>query len=226
MRMSRIVLNPMSRTVAGTISDAHRIHRMVMAAFSPVTGGDARAQHRVLHRLEVDPYGGALVLYVQSASEPDWSRLPDELLAALENRPNPEVRDLVELEAIEAGRVVRFRLRANATRKIDTKSVDGRRRHGRRVPHRDPSRLLEWLARRGRASGFELAFGSDGQPQVSMIHEPMARGRRGDGRVTLEGVRFDGLLRISEPVPFRDAVIHGVGPGKAYGFGLLSFAPG
>ena len=43
------------------------------------------------------------------------------------------------------------------------------------------------------------------------------------GRVTVEGVRFDGVLRVTDAGLFRAAVEAGVGPGRAYGFGLLSF---
>jgi len=36
---------------------------------------------------------------------------------------------------------------------------------------------------------------------------------------------LDGLLRIVDADAFRAAVIAGIGPGQAFGFGLLSFAP-
>ena len=38
-------------------------------------------------------------------------------------------------------------------------------------------------------------------------------------------VRFDGLLRVTDAGDFRETLICGIGPGKAYGFGLLSIAP-
>jgi CRISPR system Cascade subunit CasE len=215
----------LSRVVARVITDTQEMHRLVMAGFGPTGLAGARSQHGVLYRLEMDPRGGALVLYVQSASEPDWSRLPDGALVALEDRLNPEVRDLSELDAISVERLARFRLRANVTRRIETKSVDGRRRHGRRVPHRDERRCLEWLGRKGIAHGFELVLDPDGRPKIVLTHEPVRRGRRGGSTLTFEGTRFDGLLRIVDADAFRQAVIHGIGPGKAYGFGLLSFAP-
>jgi CRISPR system Cascade subunit CasE len=173
----------------------------------------------------MDPYGGALVLYVQSASGPDWSRLPAGFLASLSDRPNPEMRALTELEAVTVGGIARSRLRANPTRRVDTKSVDGQRRHGRRVPHRADGRCLEWLVRKGQAHGFDLVRGAADQLDVALVHEPARRGRREGATLTLEGARFDGRLRITDPAAFRAAVIHGIGPGKAYGFGLLSFAP-
>ena len=44
-------------------------------------------------------------------------------------------------------------------------------------------------------------------------------------RITFEGVTFEGLLRVTDPVAFRQAVEFGIGPARAYGFGLLSFRP-
>lgn len=225
MRLSRLILNPLNGETVRTVRDVHRLHQLVMKGFASNTGPAARAQHRVLHRLEMDSRSGALVLYVQSASEPDWSRIPAGYLVRLDGRPNPAVRDLTELELAAASKVVRFRLRANPTRKIATKSVGGERRHGRRVPHRNDERCIEWLVRQGANHGFEIMRDPQGYPRVLLVREPTRRGRRDGSAITFEGVRFDGLLRIVDADAFRAGVISGFGPGKAFGFGLLSFAP-
>jgi len=225
MKLSRLILNPLNRLVAQAIADVQRTHQLVMAGFPSDTGTAARTQHSVLHRLETDPRGGALVLYVQSTLAPDWSHLPDGFLVQMEDRPNPAVRDLRELDSIMKDRIARFRLRANPTRKIGTKSIDGEARNGRRVPLRDDERCMEWLIRKGQDHGFELVRSPQGQPTVTLIREPIQRGRRGAAAITFEGVRFDGHLRIVDADTFRAAVMHGIGPGKAYGFGLLSIAP-
>jgi CRISPR system Cascade subunit CasE len=225
MKLSRLILNPLNREVGRTVGDVQQVHQLVMAGFGSDAGPAARAQHCVLHRLEIDPRSGALVLYVQSASDPDWSRLPAGMLAALEDRRNPDVRDLMELDLIASGKLARFRLRANPTRKIGTKSIDGQRRHGHRVPHRNDERCIEWLVRKGSNHGFEIVDNGQVQPNVMLSREPLRRGRRGSAAITFEGVRFDGVLRIVEAEAFRAAIINGVGSGKAYGFGLLSFAP-
>jgi CRISPR system Cascade subunit CasE len=43
--------------------------------------------------------------------------------------------------------------------------------------------------------------------------------------LTVVGVRFEGRLRILDLDRFRAAIATGIGPGKAYGCGLLSIAP-
>lgn len=40
------------------------------------------------------------------------------------------------------------------------------------------------------------------------------------------GVRFDGLLCVTDPETLVEAVRQGIGPAKAFGFGLLSLARG
>jgi CRISPR system Cascade subunit CasE len=50
-------------------------------------------------------------------------------------------------------------------------------------------------------------------------------GSRGDAVVTFASVRFEGVLEVRDADRFREALANGIGPGKAYGFGLLSIAP-
>ena len=85
------------------------------------------------------------MIVVQSGVEPDWG------YAFHNARHLPaapwEVKQFHHRFA--EGQHLRFRLVANPTRKIDTKSgPDGRRRHGRRVPVRIDE-LYEWLAHSG-----------------------------------------------------------------------------
>jgi CRISPR system Cascade subunit CasE len=43
--------------------------------------------------------------------------------------------------------------------------------------------------------------------------------------LSFAGVTFQGRLRIIDRQRFLQALAQGVGPGKAYGFGLFSIAP-
>ncbi|MEW6230192.1 MAG: type I-E CRISPR-associated protein Cas6/Cse3/CasE, partial [Bacillota bacterium] len=43
--------------------------------------------------------------------------------------------------------------------------------------------------------------------------------------LTFAAVEFEGHLTVLDPERFRETLRRGVGPGKAYGFGLLSIAP-
>lgn len=43
--------------------------------------------------------------------------------------------------------------------------------------------------------------------------------------ISIYSVRFDGVLTVTDPDTFRQTVAAGIGPAKAFGFGLLSVAP-
>jgi len=242
MYLSRLILNPRSRTVWRDLGDCQELHRTVMSAF-PDTGNGrgARARFSVLHRVDADPRTGRTVLYVQSRVEPDWSRLAEGYLAAPEpGVQNPACKCIVPvLESLAPGMVLRFRLRANPTRKIDTKTgPDGRRRHGRRVELRDEREQLAWLKRKGEAAGFALESVRTvpDVPDVLVTARTkvgFSTGRRrrpgsADGesaRLTFASVVMEGHLRVTDADKFREALTNGIGSAKAYGFGLLSIAP-
>jgi CRISPR system Cascade subunit CasE len=118
-----------------------------------------------------------------------------------------------ERAGIRAGDSFLFRLKANTTRKILTKSgADGARNNGKRVPVRGEVERHAWLSRHALASGFK--FGD------VRITELGAKGR--PGGVRLAGAVFDGALQVEDAARFVAALAEGVGPAKAYGFGLLS----
>ncbi len=52
---------------------------------------------------------------------------------------------------------------------------------------------------------------------------PELQRSRSAGR-TFQGVLFEGSLQVVDAEAFRKALAHGIGPGKAFGFGLLSVA--
>lgn len=215
--LSRLVLHPLSRDVGAYVRDAQRLHQFVLSAFGATDGGSARSKHGVLHRLEVDPRVGSLVLYVQSEQAPDWSRVPSGTLAQLDDA-NPAVRSLdLMFNELAVGMSLRFRLRANVTRCVGVPPA-GRIR-GPRVPLRSDDARRAWLMRKGKDAGFDVDADS-----VLVVDEGKSTGNRAGRRITFEGVRFDGSLRISDAERFRTALCGGIGPAKAYGFGLLSIA--
>jgi CRISPR system Cascade subunit CasE len=218
--LSLLRLNPASAAVQRDLRDPVDLHRTIMRAFGDVLDPEveARAYFGVLHRLEFDRSRGQILLYVQSATAPDWGQLDPGYL-------HPEdglrVRPVGEVYAgLRAGRVLRFRLRANPTRKVDTKSgPDGERRNGRRVPLRGMDEQVGWLVRKASEAGFELlqaTVAATGSGEYVRSHRT--------GR-TFQGVLFEGKLVVRDVARFRSALAQGIGPAKAFGFGLLSVGP-
>jgi CRISPR system Cascade subunit CasE len=231
--LSRLGLNPRERAVQADLADCQSLHRTIMAAFPPVAGGAARQSHGVLHRVDVHPQTGAIVLLVQSRLPPDWSHLPPRYLTELPGSPNPTWKPVHALYAgLKSQDQLGFRLRANPTRKIETKSGPaGERHNGRRVELRDEAAQLAWLRRKGEQHGFALGQ-VRGEPDVWNVRanptgkvtgglrpSPPTRGGR---QLTFAAVTFDGELRVTDADRFRAALVDGIGSAKAYGFGLLS----
>lgn len=214
----RIGLDPTDRRLIRTLGDPVALHRCVMSAYDQIGAPDARAQLGILWRLDTDDHRFP-VLLVQSHHGGRWDHLPESWVRRVDTKDLDPI-----FTSITSGQTLRFRLRANATRKIDTKSdVGGARRNGQRVPLRSTDRALAWLRRHADAGGFELVEGSGG-PLVEVRLEAAATGRRKGGSVTVEPVHFEGLLRVVDASLFASAVRSGVGPGKAFGCGLLSMA--
>jgi CRISPR system Cascade subunit CasE len=240
MYLSRLILNPRSRTVQRDLADCHELHRSVMSGFPDVLAtGDARARLGVLYRADVDSRKGGISLLVQSEEMPDWSRLPgDYLLTGGRYRENPACKPIdAAYERIERGNTFAFRLRANPTKRISTAATAEQPRGGsKRVDLRSEHDQLAWLARKGEQGGFELLTvkANPHAPEVPNARVlPVGRttgyrerGTRERGqRMTFGSVLFEGLLRVTDVEQFRATLAGGIGSGKAYGFGLLTIAP-
>jgi len=180
----------------------------------------------------VDPQsGGGAVIIVLSALPPDWEyafRNAAHLLAA----PLQEPRHL-HLD-IAAGEQFRFRLLANPTKRPALNKDERLRRTaaGQKVnrprqqltwdPNDSPNAAFnKWLERRAAVCGFNLRA-----VEVSRVgYVYINKGRDSTQARRLRSVQFDGLLAVTDANIFLHTLAHGIGPGKAFGFGLLSIAP-
>ncbi len=225
MILTSIFLNAANRDVQRCVADSHAMHVRVMSLFGSASKGSARASFAVLYRSEVNEREGTIRLLLQSREKPDFAKWPEGFLNSQSDVPNPRTTQLEPLLGALRGRY-RFRLRANATRKVDTKTrEDGAKSNGNRVPIRRDEDRLAWLARRAAQHGFRLATADDGNVMARILPGGCSFGRRTGGQITHEGVLFEGVLVVDDAARLREAVEQGVGPGKSYGFGLLSLAP-
>jgi CRISPR system Cascade subunit CasE len=215
-----------NRDVQRDLSDCHAMHRRLMRAFPDIGGpGDARNQFGLLYRAETT--SGSVSLLVQSAAQPDWSRLPGGYLR--ESATAAKRVDALYAGIAEGQRLL-FRLRANPTKRISDRdtSQDAHWR-GKRVELGREDDQLKWLARKAQQSGFAL-LAVRAQPDHPPVADVRATGM-GDRviskphHLTFASVTFEGRLRVTDPDVFRQALWQGIGSGKAFGFGLLSIAP-
>jgi CRISPR system Cascade subunit CasE len=205
----------------------------------------AREHFGVLYRVE--SYNGGVRVLVQSRERPDWSRLPGNYL-----RTPAAVKQMDELYAgIAPGQVLRFRLRANPTKRLPGRATNLKdpRFAGKRVDLRSEPDQLQWLARKGEASGFVLLRADikragpsagvlidhqNGDDEEQFIADVRTVGiatnvvRYLPGRkvdLSFGSVVFEGRLRVTDAEAFHRVLAEGIGAGKAFGFGLLSVAP-
>jgi CRISPR system Cascade subunit CasE len=234
--LSEIALNPRSRDVHADLEDVYSLHLRIMSCFAKQTErqGEARRHFGVLFRVEMRK--DRLSLLVQSAQEPDLTRLPLNYDVARRG-PNPF------LPVFRTGQLLRFRLRANPARRLSRGSKDklgnpvAPEHVGKRVPIRDSEQRTRWLMNQGcrPAHAFSLAelhttWGPAHGPRppgVQMLeaNAETVRGTKHGRAITIEGALFEGRLRVEDPQAFARCIANGIGPGKAFGFGLLSLAP-
>jgi CRISPR system Cascade subunit CasE len=154
-------------------------------------------------------------ILVQSFVKPDWD-------AAFRNAPFLIVQEegisvkVYDPSKYTEGQVLRFRLRANPTKR--------EKATGKRLGLRTPEEQRAWLSRMAVKSGFDLicdalSVREDGfqHSRRSKMIDPQAHVHR--------AVVLEGLLRVTSKKDFREAIASGIGSAKAYGFGLLSVAP-
>lgn len=215
--LSRLVLNLRDRSAQLDLADCRRLHCTILGGFPHVSDEAARAALGVLYRVE---FGASRPhILVQSSVVPDWSALHPGYLA----QP-PETQEIDGVyAALHRGQQLRFRLRANPTKRV----LRQEGWVGKRINLQREADQIAWLERKGLMGGFGLCQlrASGGVPSVQAASEPAAHGRREGRTLTFGSVQFDGELRVVDADLFRETLLRGIGSGKAYGFGLLSIAP-
>lgn len=230
MFLSRLVLNPRDRRARRDLGSPYEMHRTILSAgFDGVPTTDLG---RVLFRADADPTGRTPpVVLVQSGREPSWANLPPGYAHDAAAKPfDPQFR---------AGQKLRFRLRANPTKRVAVgNAVLGPTLGGKRIGLFTEPDQLRWLLRRADVSGFRVPGSwvpatdpETGEPKQlpNFRVDAIPEGRAFNGKTGASGwflaVRFEGILEVTDPVAFRHTLVAGIGSAKGFGFGLLSVAP-
>ena len=204
MYLSQLTLNPTHPQARRDLASAYEMHRSLVRAFA---AGDGDTPGRFLWRLERGTAGAreAMVL-VQAAQPGRWQALSERSGYLLRLQPDkPVATDRL----VRLGEPCRFRLLANPNVKRDGK------RHGLK----DDVERQAWLRRQGERHGFDLlAADCNGRERLRV-----GQGSR-DRLITLDAVCFEGILQPTDAAALAQALLVGIGPGKALGLGMLSLA--
>ena len=200
MYLTKIELDIRHRGIQRALGDCQQLHRLVMGLF-----GTDRKSAEVLYRLRLHRGGPAIYLYSQLPI------LPDRLVPGMAFGGERELSGW--LAGMENGQIWRFDLLALPSKK--TPREDGRNSQRRIL--RTKEERLRWLERKGAQSGFHLLSCLELDGSQRSGRHPDERG----GRMYVDSSHYQGQLRIEDVQAFRAAVQKGIGPGKAYGLGML-----
>jgi CRISPR system Cascade subunit CasE len=215
MYLSQLIFDYRNAEARTVLANAYRMHQMLSQGYPyPRDGRNSAILFRVEQRGNSIP-----VVLVQTAQQPDWDLLP---AGVLQRFAGP--KDLGTLQ-IGNGNHLRFRLRANPTKRLRTPSAisaGAQDQHGRlerRIGLGKEIDQAAWLERKGEAHGFYVQA-------MRIVPEGELRIRKQGGApgMTFLSVLFDGVLEVRERTRFLEALRSGIGSGKAFGFGLLSVA--
>jgi len=222
MFLHRIHLDPRSREARRDLADPYQLHSTLCRAFSEPDKKCPAGEFLWRLEPETDSSGKPRIL-VQSCSLPDWERINikgwlDQAESAI------DLTEKLKLNSLQPGLRFRFRLRANPSMKRD----------GKRQGILQLEEQENWLERKASQHGFTLPklasfdFSDSSQDRldVNVSQEIMLRGKQHSGNgIQVFSVLFGGMLTISEPEKFKEALQTGIGHGKVMGLGLLSVAP-
>jgi CRISPR system Cascade subunit CasE len=218
MYLSRLILNPRSRAVQRDLAQPHALHQTILRAFPDNL---EQTNERVLYRLD-QTRNNDLHLLVQSHDAPDWSHLLHNGYLLPGAQENPVVKT-VTLQ-VQPNQRLGFRLRANPTKRLSA----GTGNKGKRIGLYKLEEQINWLQRKAAEHGFRVDSVMPSQQQRIQGHIPRKEGQAADQPAhdaKFFSVQFDGILQVTDPERFLNAVQAGIGSGKAFGFGLLSVAP-
>lgn len=198
MFMTKFHLDLSTPAIRVALWDAQRMHQIVTTIFN-----SSRKDSNILYRINYRQTSA--YLYTYSDTQANRELLP--VGVSIEGE-----RDITEWKSLlTAGKCVKFDLIASPSKKV---KIDGVSK--RRLLESEAERF-DWLARKGSQYGFELLRASESQEDEAHVNHPADRG----GQMSFRTFHYTGILRIVDGMKFQTALATGIGPGKAYGSGMM-----
>lgn len=203
MYLSQLALEIGNPSTQQALRNCHDMHRNLMRAFDESALDLPRTGPALLYTLT--SIGGKPALYVLSRECPDWSRVKG--VRCYDERV-PKCIDSLR-EKLTPGRRLRFTLLASPTKKTPREG-----KLSARVFLREEAERKEWMQRQAEKAGFAMLH-------MQEKEQRQIAGMRQGAPIHYAGVLFSGVLEIVYADRFWDAYCDGIGPGKAYGLGML-----
>lgn len=226
--LTSLALDVRHPQVASDLADCHQLHRTVMrlidseGPFETVDGSPTlRMTTNTLFR--VNTGAGQAELLLQSSRPVDHSRLPD---GSVLRRRDLDLRRV--LGRIDVDTRIRYTLIAAPVKNTTRTDDHGNAIRGTKTPLMRIDEVTRWWDRRLPQIGLS-ADSHDGIPLLRIDPAPSAIGKKkqADGQHLIQhrAFRIGGIATVTDRALLSKAIHDGIGPGKAYGMGLLTVVP-
>ena len=205
MFLSCLELDYRSPSVRQCIKNCQDMHRTIMKAMPNYECSNAREQDSVLYRIISKQ--NKTFIYVLCKDKPDWQRISGQGFKF------EQPKDVSGLNKVFVpGACFTFDLVACTAKKQSVPEGNSKR-----VFLKNDEERINWLNRKAEQNGFKVGWvREEGTIKEFGVHTD----DRGSEMWHM-GVRFRGELIITDKDAFLKAFTGGIGPGKAYGFGML-----
>lgn len=200
MVLAKIEMSLSEPSVRAALRDAQKMHRLAAGLYQL-----PRQEAELVYRVQLQ--GQKVNLYLYAGQPIDRSRLLPGMRLAGER----ELSDW--LVSMREGQLWGFDLLTMPFRKV----ADGESANSRRRVLRTPEERLAWLNRKAEQNGFAILEARESAGEKESAVHPLEKG----GRLYLDSYRYSGTLQIKDLERFKRALRNGIGPGKAYGLGML-----
>jgi len=212
MYLSQLKLSPAEIQVKHDLANPYELHRTILRAFpTPLPEGE-----RILFRVENTVDSGISFVLVQSQNQPDWTKVEQQYPTYFSEAP--QVKTLQGLQ-IKNGDLLRFRLRANPTKRVLYESTQ----RSQRISLFSEEDRKQWLLRKSKISGFsfnpEILLTTDAPYRTIFIAKEDKT-----YKATINMVDFNGVLKVDDVGKLMLSLAQGIGPAKGLGCGMLSLS--
>lgn len=200
MFIARAKLNRRRRETVRLLEDPSKMHAAVQSCFGVDDSG------RVLWRVDEGKHVDEL--YVVALEQPDLTHIIEEC-GWPQAHPFESKDYSVLLDRLGDGQRLMFRLTGNPAHKVAD--------HKNRLAHVTVAQQESWAEHQLGLAGLDVEM-------VRSIKNDKLRFNKGDAghRVSLSRTVFEGSASVREVDALRNGLTAGLGPGKAYGCGLLT----
>jgi CRISPR system Cascade subunit CasE len=211
MYLTRIVLNPRNHAARRDIASPYDMHRTLKRAYPD---GEPK-ENRLLFRAEPSRPNeqGRTVLVQASDTRPDLDFLDAEPFDGGEPYYLEKSGPKYITPSLTDGQQLAFRLLGNPTKKSD----------GSRIALTKEEDYYDWLDRKADRNGFDILFVHPTPYWINGDND--GQGGYSKREIPHFAVRYDGLLRVTSADDLTMGLHDGIGPAKAFGFGLMTLAP-